>query len=296
VDETTGGTFDQSSHAAGDSPPGAGEQQPGAGQGEETVDPFDQRIKLAYPDGAGAELQLRITMGPGRLRIAPAADGASAWVTGTYQDPTRSIPLKVEANGAKARIAQHIDSVRLPRPRGIPTLDLQLGAGRTYALLIEGGANEIDAELGGLPLTRLDCRFGAGQARFRFGAPNPAAMERLHLTAGAAEVTATSLANANAAEISVEGGAAALHLDFGGTLARDAKARVNAGAAAVDVTVPLAGASKVAAHSVLAGVEIGDGFVTKEGAYWTPAAVAGQTPLLAIDVTVALAGLKIRAG
>ncbi|MCC6792688.1 MAG: hypothetical protein IT336_13435 [Thermomicrobiales bacterium] len=252
----------------------------------------DQNIQIAFPASSDM-LQLRVTMGPGQLRIAPATSEHADWVTGTYRDPTRSIPLKVELEGGKARIAQSVQ-LSIPRPRGAPVLDLQLGTGRSYMLLIEGGANEIDAELGGLPLTKLDCRFGAGQAKFHFSQPNPAEMERLSISAGAAEVRATALANANAAELSVEGGAAALHLDFGGTLARDGKARINVGAAAVDIIVPGSTAAKIAAHTVLSGVDVGDGFSTREGAYWTEAAVTGATPVLLIDATVALAGLKIR--
>jgi hypothetical protein len=253
----------------------------------------DQNIQIAFPENGSEMLQLRITMGPSQLRIRPAAGEGADWVTGTYKDPTKSIPLKVEVEGGKARIAQSVHFT-IPRPRGVPVLDLQLGAGRAYTLLIEGGANEIDAELGGLPLTRLDCRFGAGQAKFTFDQPNPAEMERLSISAGAAEVRANSLANANAAELSIEGGAAALHLDFGGTLARDGRARINVGAASVDITAPSSIAAKIAAHTVLSGVDIGDGFSTREGAYWTEAAVAGSTPVLLIDATVALAGLKIR--
>lgn len=251
----------------------------------------DQQIQIAFPEAE--HLQLRITMGPGQLRIAPATGDDAGWVTGTYRDPTKTIPLRVESEGGKARLAQSVH-LSIPRPRGVPVLDLQLGSARSYALLIEGGANEIDAELGGVPLTRLDCRFGAGQAKFRFGAPNPAEMERLGISAGAAEVRASDLAHANAAEISVEGGAAALYLDFGGALARDGRARVNVGAAAVDIAVPGATAARISPHTVLAGVDVGDGFQTKEGAYWTPAAIAGTTPVLTIDATVALAGLKIR--
>lgn len=253
----------------------------------------DQKIQIAFPDTG--DLQLRITMGPGQIRLSPNPDAEADWVSGTYRDPTKSMPLKVDADGNKVRIAQSVNFPSLPRPRGVPVLDLQLGTARPYSLLIEGGANEIDADLGGLPLTKLDCRFGAGQAKFRFVTPNPAEMERLQISAGAAEVRASDLAHANAAEIAVEGGAAAIHLDFGGTLARDCRARVNVGAASVDITVPGSTAAKISPHSVLAGVDIGDGFQTKEGAYWTPAAIAGESPVLTIDATVALAGLKIRA-
>ena len=148
-------------------------------------------------------------------------------------------------------------------------MELRLGVDKSYSLVIEGGANEIDADLSALPLTRLECRFGAGQAKFRFDAPNPRAMERLQISAGAAEVRVNGMVNANAADIQIEGGAAALHLDFGGALSRDQRARINVGAASVDIDVPGSTAARIAAHTVLSGVDIGDGFQTREGAYWT---------------------------
>jgi hypothetical protein len=222
----------------------------------------DQDINIAYPDAG--DLQLKIIMGPGQLRIAPSTNGD--WVTGTYRDPTGNIPLRVETSGNKAKIAQSLNFPSLKWPRGTPELELSLGAGRSYTLVIEGGANEITAEFGGLPLDRFECRIGAGQCRLRFGEPNPRPMDRLQFTAGAAEATVSGLANANAAEIAIEAGAAALHLDFGGTLVRDSKARVNAGAAALDLTLP-----------------------------GTTAAVAGETPVFLIDANVTLSGLKLRA-
>jgi hypothetical protein len=285
-------SFEPQRTTGGPEPTTQESQQTTSGTGQKT-NGFDRDVRIAYPELG--ELQLRIAMGPGRLKLSPAADTSADWITGTYHDPTKSIPIRVETNGNKVRISQSVNFPSIPRPRGIPVLDLQLGTARSFVLTIDGGANEIDAELGGLLLTKLECRFGAGQAKFKFGTPNPAQMERLSLSAGAAEVRASDLANANAAEISVEGGAAAVHLDFGGTLARDCRARINVGAATVDITVPMSTAARIAAHSVLAGVDIGDGFQTKEGAFWTPAGVSGQTPLLSIDATVALAGLKIRA-
>jgi hypothetical protein len=293
--------YDAQPSADGSDPMGGPGQETGQEAGQQSdqqsdsqSDPFDQTIAVAYPEMDG-DMQLRIAMGPGRLKVTPMADGEPGWVTGSYRDPSKSIPVRIQTEGTKTRISQHVDSVRIPRPRGVPVLELRLGAGRSYTLTIDGGANEIDAELGGLPLNKLECRFGAGQAVFRFGAPNPGQMDRLSLSTGASEMTARDLANAGAAEISVDGGVAAIHLDFGGTLARDCRTRVNAGAASIDITVPSSGAARIATHTVLAGVDIGDGFQTKEGAFWTPAAIAGQTPLLSIDATVALAGLKIRA-
>jgi hypothetical protein len=251
----------------------------------------DQTIEIPFQESG--DHQLRIIMGPGQLRIAPAPEGA--WVSGTYTDPTGNIPIRVETNGANAKISQSVTRPSLKWPRGAPVLNLTLGTQRPYLLIIEGGANEINAEFGGLPLTRLECRIGAGQARFRFGEPNPQPMDQLQITSGAVEVTVSALANANAATIAIEAGAAALHLDFGGKLARDTSARVNVGAAGVDFAIPGSTAAKITVHSVLAGIDVGDGFQTREGAYWTAAAVAGETPVLAIDTNVTLSGLKLRA-
>lgn len=254
-------------------------------------DATTQNIQIPFPNAT--DLQLRIIMGPGQLRLSPATEGD--WVSGTYRDPTGSIPLRVETIGSKARISQSVHVSNIPKPRGAPVLDLKLGIGKSYTLIIEGGANEIDADFSTLPLTRLECRFGAGQAKFRFDSANPQAMERFQMSAGAAEVRVTGLANANAVDIQIESGAAALHLDFGGTLSRDQRARINVGAASVDIDVPASTAARIAAHTVLSGVDIGDGFQTKDGSYWTAAAIAGATPTLIIDATVALAGLKLRA-
>lgn len=250
-----------------------------------------QSIHVPFPSGDG--LQLRISMGPAQLRIAPGA-GAGDWLTGTYVDPTGGIPLQVDQSGTTAHIHQKVGLKHIPRPRGNPVLDLRLGGDRPYMLIIEGGANQTEAELGGLPLTRFECRMGAGQTKIRFSAPNPAAMDRLQLSAGAAELTFAGLGHANAAEIAIEGGAAAFKLDFSGPLQRNCDARINVGVAGLEIIVPSSTAARIRAKTTLGGVDVGDGFQTREGGYWTSAAVAGETPLLMIEGTVALAGIKLR--
>jgi hypothetical protein len=247
-------------------------------------------IRVGYP--AADEPHLRITVGPGRLRLAPGAE--VAWVTGTYRDPTGSLPCRVVEEAAEARIGQVYG---LPRSlRGMPEFDLRLGTARPFALTIEAGAGDASGcDLGGLPITRLEVRHGAGEARLDFAAPNPVAMGRLHLAAGAAKTEVVNLANANAAEIAVEGGAGAFVLDFGGELRRETRANLTAGMASLEVRVPARSAARIVARSMLGSVEPGDGFTTREGGYWTAAAVAGATPLLTIEATVALGALKLRA-
>jgi hypothetical protein len=44
----------------------------------------------------------------------------------------------------------------------------------------------------------------------------------------------------------------------------------------------------------MGGVNVGDGFTKKEGAFWTEAAVRGQTPVLTIEANISLGGLTIK--
>jgi hypothetical protein len=46
---------------------------------------------------------------------------------------------------------------------------------------------------------------------------------------------------------------------------------------------------------VMGSLNVGNGFTKKAGAFWTEAAIKGQTPVLAIDASVSLGSLIIRA-
>ena len=121
-------------------------------------------------------------------------------------------------------------------------------------------------------------------------------MSRLELRAGASGIGMKKLANANFAEMQVTGGAAAYKLDFGGELQRDGNVTISAGSATVEVKVPATTAAKIVSESMMAGLDVGDGFTKREGAFWTAAAIAGQTPLLTIKASVAFGSLRLRIG
>ena len=104
-----------------------------------------------------------------------------------------------------------------------------------------------------------------------------------------------NLANANFAEMTVDGGAAGYKFEFGGSLQRDAHVRLTAGMSGVEISVPAATATKIRAEVIMGGTNIGDGFTKKDGAFWTEAAIRGQTPVLTMDANISLGGLTIRA-
>jgi hypothetical protein len=257
------------------------------------------QITIAYPERSGADAQLRFTVGACRLRLAPAAPAPqdpTTWVRGTYRDPAGKLPCKIEQEGATARISQQVSRVDLFGRFGgqTPTFDLALGTSRPYMLAIETGASELTGDFGSLPLTRLVIRQGAGKATLDFSAPCTQPMSLLEIGAGAVEMRVQHLANANAAEIIVNGGAAAYTFAFDGALQRDTHARINTGMSSVEIAVPATTATMITSDSFLGSLQVGDGFSKHEGAFWTPAAVEGKRPVLSVQTNVALGALRLR--
>lgn len=256
----------------------------------ETQTPTTQ-IHIPYP--ASQDKQLSITVGACRLNVRPG--GGDAWVTGTYADPTESMPVRIAQEETRARITQEYSwPVHWGRVHTPPVFDLALGTAQPFAMSLETGAGEAHLDLGGVPLTRLIARLGAGKFDLDFSAPNPQPMSLLDLAAGAAGMDAHNLANANCAEIVLAGGAAAYTFDFGGTLQRDTHARISTGLSSVSIAIPSTTAASITSESFLGSMEVGDGFTKQGGAFLTPAALKGQTPLLRIATSVALGSVRLR--
>lgn len=251
------------------------------------------RIDVDYPDVK--QPRLRISVGACRMRIAPGDQ--ETLVSGTYYDPTRSVPVKVVEEGDTIRITQERRwSEILGWVGGVPEFDLKLGAKLPYQLLLEAGASENKLDLGGLPLKRLEVRHGAGKMAIVFSSPNPEPMSMLNLGAGAGSIDARKLANANFDEMILEGGAASYTVDFGGELRRDGHVRISTGVSSVDLTIPSSTAAKLYSESVIGSLYADKSFTKTKGAYWTEAAIAEESPALTIRLTVALGSLHLRQG
>lgn len=250
-----------------------------------------ERIDVPFP--AAEPLKLALAVGACRLEVAPGS--GAAWVDGSYQDPSGALPATVRAEGGDVRISQGLEVLSAPGllSGGLPRFSLALGKGRPFHLTVQGGASEALLDLGGLPLQGLSIRQGAGRLRCEFSAPNPVAMGRLEIDAGAVALELVNLASAGFSEMRLEGGAASYDLDFGGTLVRDGLARVNVGMSTVRIAVPAATAARIQAEHVLGALDVGDGFTKREGAYWTEAAVRGGTPVLTVRASVTLGALRI---
>jgi hypothetical protein len=214
---------------------------------------------------------------------------------GTYRHPSGVLPSRIVQEGGTVRITQERNVTDLGGLfSGTPRYELALGKARPFMLTLEVGASESSFDLGCLPIRTLVLRQGAGKVDFDFSAPNPQVMSLLDLNAGAVGLEMKNLANANFAEMRVDGGAAACKFDFGGTLQRDAQVKIKTGMSTVELCVPSSTAAKITSQSVLGSLDIGDGFMKKEGAFWTEAALAGKTPVLTIRANISLGSLLIR--
>jgi len=253
-----------------------------------TTTPFTtQRINVAYPETPSPRLVLRL--GPCRLSVHPY-DG-TAWIDGSYDDPTRALPIDV-ATGPQTTISQHFDPVGF-NATAMPRLEIAISRARPFELEINAGANDLAFDLGGLPLSRVTVKAGAGRFDIDFGAPNPGEMSLLELSAGAGAFTGRHLANARFAAMRSSGGVSASTLDFGGALTRDATVRIDAGLGSVDLVVPATTAAFVRSKSFAAGIRMVGAFSKDGDVYVTPAARQGAHPRLEIDASVAFGALNL---
>src|SRR5918997_4178265 len=230
----------------------------------------ERPINVASP--AAEDLHLRIALGACRFKAGPGE--GDAWVAGTYHDPTDRRSPRILEEGSSVTITEAEPSFeRIPAVfGGVPRYELGFGKQRPFALTIETGASDFDLDLGGVPLSRLMARQGAGKFELGFPQPNPEPMELLEISSGAAAIELEHLANANFSEMRLSGGAASYELDFGGVLSREAEVSIETGISGVVVSVPSSTAARLATETTLGSVDLGDGFTKREGAFLTEAA------------------------
>jgi len=250
-------------------------------------------INVAYP--AAEYPRLRIALGACRFE-ARAGEG-EAWVTGVCHDPTDRRFPRILGEGASVTITEVEPSFERIRASlgGVPSYEVEFGKERPFALTVETGASEFVLDLGGVPISRLMVRQGAGKFELGFSAPNAHPMELFEVSSGAAGIELENLANATFEEMRLSGGAAGYDLDFGGVLLRDAQVSIETGMSGVEVSVPASTAARVVAETTLGSVDVGDGFTKREGAFLTEGALSAEAPVLTIRAGVRLGALRLRA-
>lgn len=251
-----------------------------------------QPISIPFPTDEQHTPRLRLTLAPIRLRIT-AAD-QEEWLTGTFTDPTGQMPLNVQTDGSNLRLTSS-KNVTAFRKLKAPELVLAISTRRPFALSMDlGASDQSQIDLGGLPLSEADIKCGAGQVKFDWSRPNPHEATTIALKMGAADVSLTGLGNSNASKLEIDGGAASVAIDFGGALQRAMNASIRTGMTATEVTVPKTTAARIRTKTALAGIDVGDGFTVKDGAFCTLAYIGGQQPVLTVDLQSALGAVTLK--
>lgn len=252
----------------------------------------DTPINVEYPETG--DLYLRIALGACRFEGRPGEGGA--WLEGEHHDPGGRRQPEITQDGGTVRISEgeYTWERMTGFLGGVPRYELSFGKERPFELTVETGASEFDLDLGGVPVSRMVVRQGAGKFELNFSEPNPELMSLLEISSGVAGIELGNLANANFDEMRLTGGAAGYELDFGGELRRDAEVKIEAGLSSVEISVPSTTPAKIITDTVLGGLDVGDGFAKREGAFWTEAGAAGGTPLLTIYAGVRLGSVQLR--
>jgi hypothetical protein len=217
-------------------------------------------------------LTVDVTYAAGRLTLEPAPSGVLYRMAMRYDDDKFTPVWDYDPDAAVLRLGltardRHISMGE--RRRGeTPTLDIALTPDVPLTLSLEVGAAEADVELGGLALRRLRYQTGASKSQVRFGAPNPVTCDALTFEAGAAELRATGLGNANCRRISFKGGVGDVILDFTGDWRHSAVARVQVGIGSLRLRLPRDLGVAITLNRLLTSFDH-DGFVKRDQVYYS---------------------------
>jgi len=153
-----------------------------------------ETIAVPAPDSDTANLTLRFGAAD-QFRLQP---GATGLVQGTVQYNVEQLKPTVTTSGSQVTIEQKLDNLTFSNQMH-NAWDLKISDAIPLALTVEAGAYKGTYDLGGLRLRGLKVQQGAADSTYDFSKPNPDAMERLSFSSGAASLTVSNLANANAA-------------------------------------------------------------------------------------------------
>jgi hypothetical protein len=227
---------------------------------------FARQLRDTLPE------RIHVRYGAGKVDVRAAAEPLLYQMHLRY-DETRSTPLHrfdadqrssilgLEARTGAPRSSNDDDEtgeLRLALPRTVP-LDLELELGGTQSTL----------DLGGMSLQSLRLECGAADAQLSFTSPNRVRMHELDVDIGAADFTATQLANAGADQIRIRGGIGVVDLDFSGTWTRDIALTTHLAVGKLVLRVPDDVGVLLAVQRIAAGVEH-EGFVKRDGAWYSP--------------------------
>ena len=198
----------------------------------------------------------------------------------------------------KPTITRNSDVVTLSQSNtsnvGIPSgdiknsWDLKLGS-MPMELALAAGAYEGNLDLSGVSLKRLSISDGASKSIVRFSSLNPVQMSLLSYKTGASDVELIGLGNANAQEITFDGGVGSYKLDFSGEVFHDINVSIKSGMSDIKLTFPADSHVRVTILGGLSNIDITGTWTAVDNSY-----EFGSTgPLIMVNIEMAVGNLQL---
>lgn len=236
-------------------------------------------------------LEVELIYGAGRLQVSPS-DAPLLYDARVRYDAARFRPLRgwsMDGDRGRLRIAvtsaddaEGPATIRLDdrdvdvdfddlRRSGdeLGRVDLALHPGVPTDLKLLVGAASADLDLGDLSLRSFEYATGASETDISFETPNRVRMERLSLTAGAAEFEAHDLGNARFERLEFDGAIGDVLLDLSGQWDASATAAIKMGIGELRIRVPAEIGVRIERSSVLISLDA-PGFERTDRVYVTP--------------------------
>lgn len=229
----------------------AGAALPAGAQQWRTVD-VSRQLRDSSPH------EVRIRYGAGSLELRPAEDAVLFAMHLRYDEESVAPVHRYDAASRTLTLGLGDGSMRLGRSLGKDShgkLRVALTPAAPLSLDLELGAAEARLDLGGLQLQDVKIETGASDSHVSFDRPNPIPMERLAVSAGAANLKLTGVANANARALSIESGVGNVEVSFDGPLVQSIEVDASMTLGRVSLTVPRDAGVRVELSRFLAGFD-----------------------------------------
>lgn len=186
------------------------------------------------------DVAVRVDYARGKLQLA-SATRAVLYDYRLRYDATRAHPLisfdstsRALVIGSEARADARTGS----DGRNAGEAVLSLGRATPLDLALRLDVATADLDFGGMALRRLSVRSSASEVRMGFATPTTVPMDALDLDVGAAMLTATGLANANAGRLRVGARAGGAELRFDGQWSRDLEVDLDIALGSLIIQIP----------------------------------------------------------
>lgn len=235
-------------------------------------------------------LHVDLEYGAGQLSIQPTSDDVLYRAVIRY-DADHFHPVTNYSDGQLDIGLKGGDHVHVDNHKNGGRLTLWLGTRVPADLDLKFGAVQANLELGGLPLRNAHIATGASETTVRFSKPNPLSLSSLQLDIGAASFKAYDLGNANARQVTVNGGVADVEMGWGGQWRQDCSVQVKMGLGSVTFRVPRDVGVKIHRTGFLASFD-GPGFNKRGGEYYS-ANWSSASRRLVVDVESAFGSFNV---